>query len=176
MEILLGKGDRRHSMSQLEPFNIAWANKGDATKLVPLLTALYKHDVPEAPEPTRDVVERHLALLLEPETPHRLAIVWTEESVAVGLAAVARFISISDPRPERWSQMELKELFVLPEYRSGGLGQALMNWIEAKAGTEGACRIDWHVKRDNERGIAFYERFGASVVENRLSMRKSLLK
>ncbi len=35
----------------------------------------------------------------------------------------------------------------------------------------GACRIDWHVKRDNHRGIAFYQGLGAKVVENRLSMR-----
>ncbi len=162
-------------MTPSKSFQFAWAKKDDATSLVPLLTELYKHDVPEAPEPARDVVDRHVALLLEPETPHKLAIVWSENARAVGLAAVARFVSISDPRPDRWTQMELKELFVLPDYRSAGIGQALMTWIEAEAVAAGACRIDWHVKKDNARGIAFYERLGAMVVENRMSMRKSHL-
>ncbi len=162
-------------MTPSKSFQIAWARTDDATSLVPLLTALYKHDVPEAPEPTRDIVDRHVARLLEPETPHRLAIVWCKGGRAVGLAAVAKFVSISDPRPVRWTQMELKELFVLPDYRSAGLGQAMMTWIEAEARVAGACRIDWHVKKNNARGIAFYERLGATVVENRISMRKSLL-
>ena len=163
-------------MAPSKSFQVAWAKQDDATSLVPLLTALYKHDVPEAPEPTRDVVGRHVARLLEPETPHRLAIVWSEDALAVGLAAVARFVSISDPRPDRWTQMELKELFVLPDYRSAELGRALITWIEAEARAAGACRIDWHVRKDNARGIAFYERLGGVVVENRISMRKSLLR
>lgn len=163
-------------MQPANSFNVAWAKRDDAPLLVPLLTALYDHDVPEAPAPTRDVVDRHIALLLAPDTPHRLAIAWNENACAVGLAAVARFVSISDPRPNRWIQMELKELFVMAEFRSAGLGQLLIGWIEEQARAMGACRIDWHVKKDNARGIAFYERLGGEVVENRMSMRKPLLK
>jgi GNAT superfamily N-acetyltransferase len=120
-------------------FRIAWAKAGDAISLVPLLIALYKHDTPEAPEPTCEVVERHVARLLEPETPHRLAVLWSDDDRAIGLAAVARFLSVSDPRPQRWTQIELKELFVLPDWRSAGFGRALMSWIEMEARATGAC-------------------------------------
>jgi GNAT superfamily N-acetyltransferase len=155
-------------------FHIAWARQDDAGLLAPLLMSVYEHDLPEAPAPTPEVAARHVSRLLEPDTPHKLAIAWSQDVQAVGLAAVARFVSVSDPRPDRWTQMELKELFVLQEYRSAGVGQLLMDWVESAARAMGACRIDWHVKKDNLRGIAFYERLGAAVVENRLSMRKTL--
>ena len=70
--------------------------------------------------------------------------------------------------------MELKELFVLPDYRSAGLGRALITWIEAEARAAGACRIDWHVKKG--ASYCILERLGGVVVENRISMRKSLLR
>lgn len=161
-------------MSGAGSFYVTWAHHDDAGLLLPLLLSLYAHDMPEAPAPTPDVAARHVSRLLEPDTPHKLAIAWSQDGQAVGLAAVARFVSVSDPRPDRWTQVELKELFVLPEYRSAGAGQLLMDWVESAARAMGACRIDWHVKKDNSRGIAFYERFGAAVVENRLSMRKTL--
>ncbi len=153
-------------------YTIDWAQPADADRLVPLLVELYRHDVPEAPLPNRDTVLRHIGRLLAPDTPHRLAIARSGSDSAVGLAAVALFQSVSDPRPERWVQMELKELFVLPDHRGGGLGTALMNWIAARAAEAGACRIDWHVRRENARGIAFYQRQGAQIVEGRMSMRK----
>ncbi|MEL6264975.1 MAG: GNAT family N-acetyltransferase [Pseudomonadota bacterium] len=155
--------------------HISWATQDDAAALAPLLRVLYRHDVPEAPVPTDADVSAHIARLMDPATPHRLAIAWDDRGAAVGLAAVALFFSVSDPRPERQVQMELKELFVLAGYRSAGLGTALMAWIEAEAVAAGACRIDWHVKRDNDRAIAFYRRGGADILQERRSMRKPLL-
>lgn len=146
----------------------------DSEALVPLLCALYRHDVPEADEPALDDVKAHIALLTDPATPHRLAIAWGSETVAVGLAAVATFVSVRDPRPDRWRQAELKELFVLPEFRGKGIGAALLDWVEQRAIASDACRLDWHVKSNNDRGIAFYQSRGAAVVSDRLSMRKRL--
>jgi len=154
--------------------HVTWARHNDAGRLVPLLMSLYAHDLPDTPLPTPEIADRHVSRLLEPDTPHKLAIAWSPDGQAIGLAAVARLVSVSDPRPDRWTQMELKELFVLPDHRSAGVGQLLIDWVESAAMAMGACRIDWHVKKDNLRGIAFYERFGAAVVENRLSMRKTL--
>ena len=161
-------------MNSPVPFSISWASKEDAELLPPLFSMLYKHDVPEAPEPPNDVAKAHIAQLLDPGTPHKLAIAWREDRTAVGLAAVAIFVSISDPRPDRWKQMELKELFILPEYRGARVGAALLDWVEQQAMAAGACRIDWHVKKENHRGISFYQRNGAHIVDNRLSMRKPL--
>jgi ribosomal protein S18 acetylase RimI-like enzyme len=143
--------------------------------LVPLLAALHAHEAPGVPERPREAVLAHAAQLLDPATPHRLAVAWAPDGTAVGLAAVAVFVSVSDPRPTHRKQMELKELFVLPEHRQSTIGSGLMAWIEKAARAAGACRIDWHVRRDNQRGLAFYRRHGAIVVESRASMRKSLV-
>ena len=156
-------------------YTLSWARPDDAERLVGLMQALTAHDIPDAAAPTEETMRGHLSLLLAETTPHRLAIAWDADGNACGLAAVAIFVSISDPRPEHRRQMELKELFVLEAHRGGGLGQALMEWVEAQARAVGAGRMDWHVKRDNDRGIAFYNRFGATIVESRLSMRKRLL-
>lgn len=156
------------------PVQVSWASPADLDRLRPLWRALYAHDVPEANVPSEDVITQHLTRLLGADTAHRLAIAWNTKNQAIGLAAVGLFASISDPRPEHWVQVELKELFVLPQERSAGVGDALLDWVEAWARSVGACRMDWHVKRDNSRGILFYERRGGAVVQTRLSMRKTL--
>jgi GNAT superfamily N-acetyltransferase len=154
---------------------IRWATAKDADRLLPLLSALYAHDTPDAEAPDQDTITAHVALLLDTGNPHKLAIAWSKEGRAVGLASVALFTSLSDPRPDRWRQMELKELFVLPGNRGQGLGQSLFTWVEAHARQNGAHRMDWHVKADNVRGIEFYKRLGADIVPNRRSMRRTLL-
>ncbi len=161
-------------MSTEIPSRIDWAEREEIDQLVPLLTALYVHEAPSRIPVTTADAKRHAERLLAPETPHRLAIAWSDDSKAIGLAAAAQFVSISNPQPEVQVQMELKELFVLPAYRSHGVGDALIHWLEAEARAAGVCRIDWHVKESNTRGIAFYERFGGRVVSDRLSMRKTL--
>ncbi|MEQ9694966.1 GNAT family N-acetyltransferase [Shimia sp. SDUM112013] len=154
---------------------IEWAGLRDAEHLRPLLLALYRHDTPDAPEPSQEQADEHVALLLNSATPHRLAIAWDCDGLAIGLAAVAILTSVSDPRRERWRQIELKELFVLPSHQNKGVGESLFNWIEKEAHAAGACRLDWHVRSDNALGIAFYLRLGGTMVENRSSMRKSLI-
>lgn len=153
---------------------ISWARLGDAEAIVPLLIELYRHELSGAVMAENIVARDHATLLLDPAATHKLAIAWGKDGRALGLAAAGIFTSISDPRPSSRTQMELKELFVLPQMRGAGIGRALMAWIEAKAILAGASRIDWHVKSDNHRGIAFYRRQGASMVDNRASMRKRL--
>ena len=155
-------------------YRISWATYEDQQALVPLFLALYAHDVPEAATPDREDVEAHIALLTDLTTPHKLAIAWSGDGVAMALAAAAVFVSVSDPRRDQWRQVELKELFVLPEFRSREIGAALLDWIEDWATLNGVSRMDWHVKSDNHRGIAFYEAHGAELVRSRLSMRKRL--
>ncbi len=92
----------------------------------------------------------------------------------MALASAAVFVSVSDPRPDHWRQVELKELFVLSEYRGREIGASLFDWVKDWAVANGAIRMDWHVKSDNNRGISFYEAHGAEIVDSRLSMRKAL--
>ena len=153
---------------------ISWAAPEDQQELVPLFLALYAHDVPEAAAPELTDVEAHINLLTDQSTPHRLAIAWSCDGVAMALASAAVFVSVSDPRRDHWRQVELKELFVLSEFRGHEIGAALFDWVANWAFANGACRMDWHVKSDNHRGISFYEAHGAEIIRSRLSMRKPL--
>jgi len=139
---------------------------------VPILSALHVYDIADASTPDPYAVLAHARLLIDPITPHRLVIAWDLQGKAIGLAAVGRFISISDFRLKSSLQFELKELFVLPEMRGQSVGSKLLEWIEKKAKEQDICRLDWHVKQQNQRGIAFYERQGGRIVEGRISMRK----
>ncbi|MEJ5217746.1 GNAT family N-acetyltransferase [Cognatishimia sp. D5M38] len=161
-------------MSQSKLSHVALAQPSDIAALEPLFQALYAHETPNAAAPDDATCARHIKRLLDEETPHDLIIAWGTDGRSLGLVAVARVTSISDPRPDNWTQIDLKELFVLPEARGQNIGRALMEWVQAYANRTGACRIDWHVKSDNADGIRFYERFGAKVVHGRLSMRKML--
>lgn len=161
-------------MSQSTLSHIALAQPSDIAALEPLFQALYAHETPNAATQDDAACARHIKRLLGEETPHDLVIAWGTDGRALGLAAIARVTSICDPHPDHWTQIDLKELFVLPEARGQNIGQALMEWVQSYAEQKGACRIDWHVKSDNADGIRFYERFGAKILKGRISMRKSL--
>ncbi|MEM9579475.1 MAG: GNAT family N-acetyltransferase [Pseudomonadota bacterium] len=156
------------------PLRIEWATEHDLPALVPLFSELYQHDAPPWPMPSPQQMRAHLLRLLEPSVPHRLAIAWDADGTALGLAAVATFQSVSDPRLPQGRQMELKELFVHPAHRSTGVGAALMTWLADLAQAQGVGRIDWHVDDSNARGQAFYQRMGAQFTPHRVSMRKQL--
>ena len=161
-------------MSQSKLSHIALAQPSDIVAMEPVFQALYAHETPNATMPDAATCARHIRRLLYEQTPYDLIIAWGTAGRALGLAAIASVTSISDPRPDHWTQIDLKELFVLPEARGQKIGQALTKWVQSYAEQQGACRIDWHVKSDNADGIRFYERFGAKILKGRLSMRKTL--
>ncbi len=158
----------------LPELRIAWAEEHDIAAIIPLLQALYAHDRTDARPPSIETTAEHAAQLIAAATPHRLAIAFNTVGDAVGLAAVGIFTSVTETDPARRKQMELKELFVAPPNRGKGIGEALIAWVEAQAVAAGVHRLDWHVRPDNDRGIAFYRRLDGKVVRNRLSMRKYL--
>ena len=93
--------------------------------------------------------------------------------LVVGFAAITLTYSLVDPTPDAGRQCWLKELYVRASERSQGAGGALMSWVARYAVENGCARIDWPVRANNDRGIAFYERLGATRVEDRLSYRLS---
>lgn len=65
----------------------------------------------------------------------------------------------------------LEDLFVLPEHRGRGMGLALMKALAREAVGRGCARFVWQVLDWNEPAIAFYERLGARVLKEWLTVR-----
>lgn len=55
----------------------------------------------------------------------------------------------------------LEDLFVVPEFRSKGVGKALLVYLAGLVVDRGMGRLDWSVLDWNQPAINFYERIGA---------------
>jgi GNAT superfamily N-acetyltransferase len=60
----------------------------------------------------------------------------------------------------------LEDLFVQPEARGRGAGRALFQACAAEAVRRGCGRMDWQVLAWNAPAIAFYERQGATLLDD----------
>ena len=58
----------------------------------------------------------------------------------------------------------LEDLFVEPEQRGGGIGEALLTRLAQIAAERGCGRFEWSVLDWNVNAIRFYERMGATVM------------
>jgi len=85
------------------------------------------------------------------------ALIAEEESVPVGFALFFHNFSTFLAKPGIY----LEDLFVVPEQRGRGIGQALLQRL-AKIAVERDCgRLEWAVLDWNRDAIGFYERLGA---------------
>lgn len=60
----------------------------------------------------------------------------------------------------------LRRLWVAPQYRSKGLGTALLQLALDETKRHGKLALSWQVKKDNARAILFYLRAGAAIVHD----------
>ena len=58
----------------------------------------------------------------------------------------------------------LEDIFVLPDYRSQGIGKALLMAVAKIAVARDAGRLEWSVLDWNQPAIDFYEKMGARVL------------
>jgi GNAT superfamily N-acetyltransferase len=58
----------------------------------------------------------------------------------------------------------LEDLYVKPEQRGHGVGEALLTRLARTAAERGCGRFEWSVLDWNETAIRFYERMGATVL------------
>ena len=58
----------------------------------------------------------------------------------------------------------LEDLFVKPEHRGAGIGEALLKRLAQLAVERGCGRFEWSVLDWNENAIRFYQGMGASVM------------
>jgi GNAT superfamily N-acetyltransferase len=83
------------------------------------------------------------------------------EDRPVGFATYFFTFSTFLARPGIW----LDDLYVDADRRSQGVGRALLVFLAHLARSKGCGRIEWTAASNNERGLAFYRRHGASVRE-----------
>ncbi|WAL61590.1 GNAT family N-acetyltransferase [Thermocoleostomius sinensis] len=101
-----------------------------------------------------------LAIHLFGDRPCIEAIVATCEDRAVGFALFFTNYSTFLTKPGLY----LEDLFVLPDYRSQGIGKALLRYIAQLALQRDYGRIEWSVLDWNAPAIGFYQRMGATVL------------
>jgi ribosomal protein S18 acetylase RimI-like enzyme len=102
------------------------------------------------------------ALVADPPTPG-----------PVRLAGAALFyptFSTFTGRPGLW----LEDVYVRPEFRSQGIGNALLDHFLSLARSRGCARAEWSVLDWNTAAIRFYERLGADVMPDWRIARVSL--
>jgi GNAT superfamily N-acetyltransferase len=100
-------------------------------------------------------------------SPSFHALVAEHEHEPIGFALY--FFTYSTWRGRRC--LYLEDLFVRPEHRGRGAGIALMRHLAREAVDQACARFCWQVLDWNEPSIAFYERLGARIERQWLSVR-----
>lgn len=85
-------------------------------------------------------------------------LVEVDQTIA-GFATYHQIYSTFLAKPGIW----LDDLYLKPEFRGQGIGQALMQKLCQIAYETGCERIDWTVAVNNAIGIEFYTKIGATI-------------
>lgn len=70
------------------------------------------------------------------------------------------------PFEPKGKPIELRQLYVLPDWHGSGLANRLMSWAIDEARARGADELYLSVFTDNPRARRFYERYGFEFVQN----------
>lgn len=64
----------------------------------------------------------------------------------------------------------LLDLFVVPGWRSRGVGRALIGAVAGETVRRGLAWLEWGVRGSNTRALRFYHRLGARVSDTRIAL------
>lgn len=92
-------------------------------------------------------------------SPRVQVLLAVRDGQAIGFAIYFQTFSTYQAKPGIW----LDDLYVREGDRSRGVGKALMAELARIARTLDCGRMEWTVAVDNDRGISFYERHGATL-------------
>lgn len=136
------------------------AHDGDLAEICTLIRELAEYErMSEDVVLDESEVGRHL---FGPEPAAKVLMAELDGDVA-GFALYFTTFSTFLGRPGIW----LEDLFVRPQHRGAGLGQALLQ--ELRDRTDG--RVEWNVLDWNEPSIRFYESLGARPLEGWITYR-----
>jgi GNAT superfamily N-acetyltransferase len=133
------------------------ATPADSVAFLALVDALADYE--ELPRPTEEARARLLADAFE-VTPPRFSLLLAEAegTGVIGYAVTFETYSTFLARPTLY----LEDLFVHPDHRSIGAGRALFGAVQAEARSRGCGRMEWSCLDWNELAWKFYERRGAT--------------
>jgi GNAT superfamily N-acetyltransferase len=137
--------------------SIREANQRDIPAIMELIHLKAEFDgYPKSVEATSQKLE----IDLFGEKPLAFVLLAEVNGDAIGLATYHFTYSTFLAKPGIW----LDDLYIKAEHRSHRVGQALMLRLRQVGQEKGCGRIDWTVAVSNERGIKFYERIGAKII------------
>jgi GNAT superfamily N-acetyltransferase len=140
------------------------AERQDADSLLELITALAHYEQLDPPN------EGARARLIEDgwgERPKYEAWLAEVDGHAVGYAILFETYSTFLARPTLY----LEDIFLLPEYRGRGIGDALFRRISRLVRERGCGRMEWVCLDWNRAGLRFYEKIGARHMTEWLTFR-----
>jgi GNAT superfamily N-acetyltransferase len=88
------------------------------------------------------------------------AVVAERDRQIIGLALVYTTYSTFLTQPGLF----VEDLYVQPEYRSQGVGTALLAYLAQQVIERNYGRLEWRVRAWNHKAIAFYQRLGAKIL------------
>lgn len=133
------------------------ANKRDIPAIMELIYLKAEFDgCPESVEAT----PKKLEMDLFGDKPLAFVLLAEVDKNPIGLATYHFIYSTFLAKPGIW----LDDLYVKAEYRGYRVGEALMLHLRQIGQEKGCGRIDWTVAVSNERGIKFYQRIGANII------------
>jgi GNAT superfamily N-acetyltransferase len=140
------------------------ATRDDAETLLALIQALADYEELEGPS------EEAQARLVEDgfgERPRFEVYLIEADGTAIGYAITFETYSTFLAKPTLY----LEDLFILPDSRRRGAGQALFRHLAQIAVERGYGRIEWTVLDWNETAIRFYNRIGGQHLKEWLHYR-----
>jgi GNAT superfamily N-acetyltransferase len=93
--------------------------------------------------------------------PAAEAVIAERDGEPVGFALFYTTFSTWECVPGIW----LEDLFVRPEHRRGGVGDALLRHLARLATDRGYPRLEWAALDWNTPALSFYEKLGAEVLD-----------
>ena len=137
---------------------IKQAEQKDKEELFFLLSALADYE--KLPRPDKEAQKR-LEKDIFGESPKAYVCLSKVNEKAVGYAFYFFTYSSFLAKPTFY----LEDIFVLPEYRSLGIGKALFKQCVQVAIDEDCGRMEWHVLDWNQLAIDFYKKNGAMHIK-----------
>ena len=138
--------------------SIRFAGPTDAATIHRFIVGLAVYEKePDAVE----VTPRELAEQMDEERPPFECLLAEEDGEAVGFALF--FHNYSTWRGRRGIYLE--DLFVPPEHRGFGVGKTLLTALAQIAVERDCARMEWAVLDWNEPAIGFYEKLGATGMD-----------